>query len=175
MPYGVDAVDQFQVVTSGGQAELGRALGGYVNVVTSSGTNASRGDLYGYFRDDALQRAATRSSGTKLPMSQKQYGGSLGGPIARDRTFFFANVEQRLLDQTGLATIATPTSPSSTRGWRRSAIRARRSSTGIYPNPVHSVERARQDRSPVQRQRSVQRALQPVRRRRPTTRAAPAR
>ena len=40
MPYGVDAVDQFQVVTSGGQAELGRALGGYVNVVTKSGTNA---------------------------------------------------------------------------------------------------------------------------------------
>ena len=52
MPYGVDAVDQFQVVTSGGQAELGRALGGYVNVVTKSGTNASRGDVYGYFRDD---------------------------------------------------------------------------------------------------------------------------
>ena len=44
MPYGVDAVDQFQVVTSGGQAELGRALGGYMNVVTKSGTNAPRGD-----------------------------------------------------------------------------------------------------------------------------------
>ena len=54
MPYGVDAVDQFQVVTSGGQAELGRALGGYVNVVTRSGTNLSRGDVYGYFRDDAF-------------------------------------------------------------------------------------------------------------------------
>ena len=52
IPYGVDAVDQFQVVTSGGQAELGRALGGYINVVTKSGTNAPRGDLYGYFRDD---------------------------------------------------------------------------------------------------------------------------
>ena len=44
IPYGVDAVDQFQVVTSGGQAELGRALGGYVNVVTKSGTNQNRGD-----------------------------------------------------------------------------------------------------------------------------------
>ena len=56
MPYGVDAVEQFQVVTSGGQAELGRALGGYVNVVTRSGTNDLRGTAYGYFRDDALQR-----------------------------------------------------------------------------------------------------------------------
>ena len=44
IPYGVDAVDQFQVVTSGGQAELGRALGGYVNVVTRSGTNHVHGD-----------------------------------------------------------------------------------------------------------------------------------
>src|SRR5476649_2725271 len=54
IPYGVDAVDQFQVVTSGGQAELGRALGGYVNVVTKSGTNTEHGDGYGYFRDDKL-------------------------------------------------------------------------------------------------------------------------
>ena len=54
IPYGVDAVDQFQVVTSGGQAELGRALGGYVNVVTKSGTNAAHGDLYDYFRDDGF-------------------------------------------------------------------------------------------------------------------------
>ena len=52
IPYGVDAVDQFQVVTSGGQAELDRALGGYFNVVTKSGTNRTKGDLYGYFRDD---------------------------------------------------------------------------------------------------------------------------
>ena len=138
MPYGVSAVDQFQVVTSGGQAELGRALGGYVNVVTRSGTNASRGDLYGYFRDDAFN-GRNALSGTKLPMSQKQYGGSLGGPIAKDRTFFFANAEQRLLDQTGLATISDA---------NVAIVNARLSAvdypgspvvTGIYPNPVHSV------------------------------------
>ena len=101
MPYGVDAVDQFQVVTSGGQAELGRALGGYVNVVTKSGTNALHGDLYGYFRDDRFN-APNALSGTTLPMHQQQYGASLGGPIVRDRTFYFANVEQRQLDQSGL-------------------------------------------------------------------------
>ena len=49
MPYGVDAVEQFQVVTSGGQAELGRALGGYVNVVTRSGTNQLHGTATGIF------------------------------------------------------------------------------------------------------------------------------
>ena len=55
IPYGVDAVEQFQVVTSGGQAELGRALGGYISVVTKSGTNAVHGTTYGFFRDDALE------------------------------------------------------------------------------------------------------------------------
>ena len=52
IPYGVDAVEQFQVVTSGGQAELGRALGGYINVVTKSGTNARHGTVYDFIRDD---------------------------------------------------------------------------------------------------------------------------
>ena len=69
------------MVTSGGQAELGRALGGYVNVVTKSGTNTSHGDVYGYFRDDRFN-APNALSGTTLPMNQKQYGASLGGPIA---------------------------------------------------------------------------------------------
>ena len=138
MPYGVDAVDQFQVVTSGGQAELGRALGGYVNVVTKSGTNAARGDLYGYFRDDAFN-GRNALSGTKLPMSQKQYGGSLGGPIARDRSFFFANAEQRLLDQTGLTTISDGNAAIVNARLAAVGYPGSRVSTGEYPNPVHSV------------------------------------
>ena len=92
--YGVDAIEQFQVITSGAQAELGRALGGYVNVVTKSGTNALRGTVYDYFRDDRFN-AKNALSGTKLPMDQAQFGGSLGGPIVSNRTFYFANVEQR--------------------------------------------------------------------------------
>ena len=54
IPVGVDAVEQLQVVTSGGQAELGRALGGFVNVITRSGTNVLHGGVYGFFRDRAL-------------------------------------------------------------------------------------------------------------------------
>ncbi|HUK32552.1 MAG TPA: hypothetical protein VLV86_01500, partial [Vicinamibacterales bacterium] len=138
IPYGVDAVDQFQVVTSGGQAELGRALGGYVNVVTKSGTNALRGDLYGYFRDSAFN-AANALTGTTLPMHQNQYGASLGGPIARDRTFYFANVEQRKLDQNGLVTIlpasvAAINAKLAAVGYPGSLV-----TTGQYPNPVDST------------------------------------
>src|SRR4029450_10813650 len=102
--YGVDAIEQFQVVTSGGQAELGRALGGYVNVVTRSGTNQLHGTGYGYFRNDAFN-AANALTGTTLPMSQQQFGMSVGGPLARGKTFYFANVEERLLDQAGRATV----------------------------------------------------------------------
>jgi len=138
LPYGVDAVEQFQVVTSGGQAELGRALGGYVNVVTRSGTNQLRGTAYGYFRDDAFN-SANALSGTTLPMSQQQFGASLGGPIARGRTFYFVNAEQRLLDQSGLATISDPNVAIVNArlvavGYPGSLI-----STGLFDQPIDSL------------------------------------
>lgn len=138
MPYGVDAVDQFQVVTSGGQAELGRALGGYVNVVTKSGTNTTRGDVYSYFKDDSMN-AKNVLSGTKLPMSQKQYGVSLGGPIAKNKTFYFGNFEQRLLDQTGLTTISDANVTIINARLAETGYPGSRVATGIYENPVHSV------------------------------------
>ena len=136
--YGVDAIEQFQVVTSGGQAELGRALGGYINVITKSGTNALRGTLYDFIRDDNFN-APNALSGTKLPMDQQQYGGSLGGPIVRDRTFFFSNFEQRLLDQTGLVTILPENVPVINARLVASGYPGSSVSTGIYPNPVHSA------------------------------------
>lgn len=136
MLYGVDTVQEFQVVTSGGQAELGRALGGFVNVVTKSGTNTLRGDLYGYFRNQRWN-AANPLSNTKLPMTQAQYGASLGGPLRQDRTFYFANFERRDLNQSGLVTI----SPSNvaTINSRLDAVgfTGQRIATGVYPNPVH--------------------------------------
>jgi outer membrane receptor protein involved in Fe transport len=136
--FGVDAIEQFQVVTGGGQAELGRALGGYVNVVTRGGTNARHGTLYGFFRDDVFN-GRNALTGTKLPMDQQQFGASIGGPLKRDRTFYFVNVERKLLDQTGVVAIT---------GANVDAVNARLDqvgyqglpvSTGIYPNPVHSV------------------------------------
>ncbi len=138
IPYGIDAVEQFQVVTSGGQAELGRALGGYISVVTKSGTNAFRGTLYDYIRDDSLN-AANALSGTRLPMDQHQYGASLGGPLARNRTFFFGNFEQRLLDQTGLVTILPENVPVINAKLGATSYPGSSVTTGIYPNPVHST------------------------------------
>ena len=138
LPYGVDAVDQFQVVTSGGQAELGRALGGYINVVTKSGTNTTRGNAYGYFRDDSLT-AANPLTRTTLPMSQQQYGASMGGPLRINRTFYFANAERRRLDQTGVTTIAPASVDVINARLAAVGYPGQAVTTGIYPNPVHST------------------------------------
>jgi carboxypeptidase family protein len=138
MVYGVDAVEQMQVVTSGGQAELGRALGGYVNVVTKSGTNVLHGTAYNYFRDDSLN-AAHALSGETLPMRQFQFGGSAGGPIASNRTFYFGNVEARRLDQTGLVAIATENVAAINARLAASRYAGPALTTGDYPNPIHST------------------------------------
>jgi outer membrane receptor protein involved in Fe transport len=138
IPYGVDAVEQFQVVTSGGQAELGRALGGYINVVTKSGTNTLHGTVYDFIRDDNFN-GENALSGTKLPMDQQQYGASLGGPVARNRTFYFANFEQRLLNQTGLVTILAPNPPLINARLAAVGYQGAPVTTGLYPNPVHSA------------------------------------
>ena len=136
--YAVDAIEQFQVVSSGGQAELGRALGGYMNVVTKSGTNVLHGAGYTYLRDDSLN-APNPLSDTTLPMDQWQYGGSIGGPIALNRTFYFANVEQRRLDQTGLTTISTPAVPVINARLAATGYQGPPVATGIYPNPIDST------------------------------------
>ena len=134
--YGLDTVQEFQVVTSGGQAELGRALGGYISVVTKSGTNALHADVYGYFRNQRFN-AANPLNNRRLPVTQAQYGLSLGGPVRRDRSFYFGNFEQRQLNQSGLITIA----PASVEGINTQLdalrFRGQRIATGIYPNPVH--------------------------------------
>lgn len=136
--YGVDAVEQFQVVTSGGQAELGRALGGYVNVVTRSGTNLLHGTAYNYVRDDSLN-AKNALLADKLPMNQWQYGASVGGPVKKNRTFYFTNVEQRRLDQSGLVTILAPDVIAVNARLAAVGYQGPQITRGVYSNPVDST------------------------------------
>ena len=102
-----EAVREFQVLTGSYSAEFGKASGGVVNIVTKSGTNVAGGTLFGYFRDDALNAkeyferfspAGQAIDQPKAPYSQKQYGGVFGGPIKKNRTFFFGSFER--LDST---------------------------------------------------------------------------
>jgi hypothetical protein len=136
--YGLDTVSQVQVVTSSAQAELGRALGGYVNVVTRSGTNAIHGNLYGYFRNQRFN-ASNPLLHAALPLTQAQYGASAGGPVKRDRTFYFGNVERRELNQSGLITISPANVDAINARLDATGYPGPRIATGIYANPVHST------------------------------------
>lgn len=100
-----EVIREFQVVTSGGIAEFGRASSGIVNVVTRSGGNARHGRAYGFFRNDALD-ARNPLATRKDPLSQSQFGLTLSGPVVRDRTFWFANAERTHMDRTGIITIS---------------------------------------------------------------------
>src|SRR5262245_13166834 len=135
--YGFDVVNEFQVVTSGGQAEFGRALGGYVNVVTKSGANVTHGGLYGYFRNQRLN-AANALAQRKIPVTQGQFGATLGGPVVRDHTFYFGNFEQRILNQSGLVTISPENVATINQRLSSVGYPGPRISTGIYSNPVHA-------------------------------------
>jgi hypothetical protein len=103
-----DLVQEFQVVTFGGSAEYGRAIGGIINVVTKSGTNQFAGSTYGFLRDASLnatdfsQRA---SAGEKAPYARKQWGGTFGGPLRQDKSFVLASFErldEKLPTNTGI-------------------------------------------------------------------------
>ncbi|HEV2710662.1 MAG TPA: carboxypeptidase regulatory-like domain-containing protein [Edaphobacter sp.] len=135
--YGLDVVREFQVVTSGGQAEFGRALGGYINMVTKSGTNALHGSLYGYLRNQRLN-ANNALSQSKLPITQAQYGASLAGPILRNRTFYFANFERKQLNQDGLITIAPANVAAINSHLQSIGYQGPQITTGLYSNPVHT-------------------------------------
>jgi len=102
--YSEEVIDQFQVVTSGGIAEFGRASGGVVNILTKSGTNDLRGRLYGFFRNQRFD-ARNPIAPTKDLLTQAQYGFSLGGPLHRDRTFFFSNFEQTRRNYSAVVTV----------------------------------------------------------------------
>jgi len=98
-----EAVQEFQVNRNSYNAEFGGASGGVVNIVSKTGSNNFHGSVFGYFRDDKFdaRNAFDFAPDGISPFDRQQYGGSIGGPIFRDKTFFFTSVER--LDQ-GLTT-----------------------------------------------------------------------
>jgi len=88
-----DAVQEFRVVNTVYSAEFGRAVGGIVNIITKGGSNEVHGSLYEYFRNDALDARSILSSPGLDTLHQNQFGGTIGGPVRRDRTFYFMNYE----------------------------------------------------------------------------------
>jgi outer membrane receptor protein involved in Fe transport len=100
-----EVIREFAVVRAGGIAEFGRASAGIINIATQSGTNAWRGDSYAFMRNDRFD-AANALSHTKLPLDQQQFGMSVSGPLASERSFLFTNVEHMRQRSGGGITIA---------------------------------------------------------------------
>jgi carboxypeptidase family protein/TonB-dependent receptor-like protein len=110
-----DAIDEFRVISNTFDAEYGRNSGAVVNVITKSGTNQWHGDIYEYFRNTVLNAQGFFNT-VKPQENQNQFGGTFGGPIIKDRTFFFVSYEGRRVRQ-GISgqTVIVPT-PAETTG-----------------------------------------------------------
>ena len=104
-----DSIEEFRVMTSTFDAEFGRNSGSVVNVVTKSGSNTLHGNLFEFLRNQRLN-ARNFFEGPRPDFKQNQFGGTLGGPIKRDQSFYFLSYEGRRIHQ-GIpsATVAVPT------------------------------------------------------------------
>ena len=87
-----DAISQFQIITNRFDATVGRSSGIEVNVQSKTGSNQIHGSVFGYFRNDAFN-AADPIAKTVTPLSDQQYGGTFGGPIRRDKLWYFGSYE----------------------------------------------------------------------------------
>jgi outer membrane receptor protein involved in Fe transport len=143
-----DALEEFTVLTSNFSAEYGRNMGAVINAVTKSGTNQFRGSVYEFLRNDALD-AKQFFALEKGKLRRNQYGGSLGGPITRDRTFFFFSYEG-LRERRGVSTSNTivPTAAERAGDFSLSSIKPRDPLTGL-PFLNNQIPAARFDRAAV--------------------------
>jgi outer membrane receptor protein involved in Fe transport len=109
----LDVVKELQVITNGFKAETGQTGAGTISVVTKSGTNAVDGSVYGFWRPTDWV-AANLLTGAKTTQKRYQYGGTVGGPIKKDVTHFFANYEYTKIDDAVVVTsvLAPGTFPS---------------------------------------------------------------
>jgi len=104
-----DSIQEFRVITNTFDAEYGRNSGAVVNVVTKSGTNQFHGNVYEYFRNKVLNARGYFDS-VKPDEKQNQFGATFGGPIKKDRTFFFASYEgRRIIQGISSDTVTVPT------------------------------------------------------------------
>ena len=116
--FNLDAVREMVVISQGANAEFGRSGGGFVNVITKSGTNAMKGSLHYFGKLSALSSDATHLTQTLTPdFAQHQFGFTLGGPLKKDKAFFFVAYDQQAYNETKQSsrpgsTVGDPSKPA---------------------------------------------------------------
>jgi hypothetical protein len=103
-----EAVQEFQIINNSYAAEYGRASGGIINIVTRSGSNNMHGSVYGYLRNRNFQAVNPFSTVSDPAYTRVQAGATLGGPIKKDRTFYYFSYEVTRRHETGFSSIGTP-------------------------------------------------------------------
>ncbi len=143
-----EAVQEFRVLTNGYAAEYGRYAAGVVDVVTKSGTNVMHGAAFEFFRNESLNAPRWTPPGTpsaKDPLDRNQYGGAVGGPIVRDKTFFFASYSGLRQEETYYRNTAlVPTAAERAGDFSQSARKPNDPLTGL-PFPTNVIPTARFD------------------------------
>ncbi len=129
-----EAVSEFRVVNNSFAAEYGRALGGIVNIVTKSGTNDYHGSIYEYLENNAFNAKSILAQPGFDTLRQNQFGGTLGGPLRKDKSFFFINYE-------GQRRAQSPTYPGLLTA-NLGAINALKTSFGIAPENLNVLKTA---------------------------------
>jgi hypothetical protein len=107
-----EAVQEFQIITNGYAAEYGRASGGVVNIITRSGSNEFHGDVFGYLRNRDFQAVNPFSTVSNPAYTRVQAGTAFGGPIKKDKTFYYFSYEVTRRHETGFSSLPTASSPS---------------------------------------------------------------
>jgi len=138
---GVEAIGEFQTLTNTYSAQFG-GNGGVINAVSKSGTNGFHGSAYEYLRNSALDARRFIDPSTIPPFRKNQFGGTIGGPIKKDKMFFFANYEgvRQLLGETYLANVPgcnlNPASCTPAPSTSPSTAQAIANTLAIFPNPT---------------------------------------
>ena len=114
----VDAVNEFRILTSNAPAEYGETSGATTTVITKSGTNAFHGSAYDFLRNSSFDARNCFAAETE-PLHQNQFGATLGGPIGRNRDFFFSYYEGQRDKQGQARTVIDPTAVRRTGETRR--------------------------------------------------------
>jgi Carboxypeptidase regulatory-like domain/TonB dependent receptor/TonB-dependent Receptor Plug Domain len=112
---GVDAIQEFSVLTSNYSAEYGKTSGGVINAISRSGTNSFHGSAYEFLRNSALDARNFFDGPTIPPFKRNQFGASAGGPIGKGRTFIFGDYEA-IRQSKGVTAISTVPSPAARAG-----------------------------------------------------------
>ncbi|HET9316630.1 MAG TPA: carboxypeptidase regulatory-like domain-containing protein, partial [Vicinamibacteria bacterium] len=145
-----EAIQEFRVLTNSYAAEYGRYQAGIVDVVTKSGTNQFHGAVYEFFRNQSLNAARWTPPGVasvKDPLDRNQFGAALGGPVQKDKTFFFASYSGLRQEETYYRnTAVVPTARERTGDFSQSAVRPRDPLTG-QPFPGGIIPSSRFDRA----------------------------